>query len=153
MGLLDDARQQREYSKIFKSTANSNGIFMDGNNRLWKYGFLGIVRSYDDIVDINIYENGSSSTKTKTGSMIGRAAIGSLINPAGAIIGGLTAKKKHIEVINNIEILVTTKDIKNPIFRIDIPIKKGTKKDSKDYLRAIKKAQALQSTLLAIANN
>lgn len=66
-------------------------------------------------------------TKTSTGSAVGRAVVGSLVaGPAGAIIGGATAKKKT-EVIDNTKtitnhhyyVIVNLASISDPVISID----------------------------------
>lgn len=66
-------------------------------------------------------------TRTRTGSTVGRAVVGALIaGPAGAIIGGATAKKET-EVIDNTQtithhhyfVVVNLSDIAIPILKID----------------------------------
>lgn len=101
------------------------------------------------IINVEIYENGSSMSKTSTASVVGRSAIGALFNPAGAIIGGVTAKKKHVDVVNKMEVIITTRNTSKSNITVNIPIPKKTKKDSKDYDKAIKKAQELKSAILA----
>lgn len=49
---------------------------------------------YTQYLGASSYET-VSKTKTKTGSLVGRSVVGgALLGPAGAIIGGATAKKK-----------------------------------------------------------
>ena len=118
-----------------------NGMTIDKRNRTFRCGIIGEVLSFDDILDVDIFENGSSLTKTNTVSVVGRAAIGAMINPVGALIGGVTAKKKSVEIINTIEVQITVRSSQRPLVKIDIPIPKKTKKDSKDYVKAINKAK------------
>lgn len=117
------------------------GMTIDKRNRTFRCGVFGEILSFDDIIDIDIFENGSSLTKTSNASMVGRAVIGSMINPVGALIGGVTAKKKSVEIINTIEIHLTVKSEHFPFVKINIPIPKKLKKDSKDYEKAISTAK------------
>lgn len=66
-------------------------------------------------------------TRTNTGSTVGRAVVGALVaGPAGAIIGGATAKKET-EVIDHTQtithhhyfVIVNLSDIARPILKID----------------------------------
>lgn len=124
-----------------------DGMTIDKRNKTFRCGLLGEVLSFDDIIDVDIFENGSSLTKTSTASMVGRAAIGSMINPVGALIGGVTAKKKSVEIINAIEVQLTVRSNQHPLIKIEIPIPKKTKKDSKDYIKAITKAKEYVATI------
>lgn len=140
--------EQLHLSKIFRSSKKYDKLQIDCINRLWKYGAFGTIKTFDDILDIDIYENGSSVQSTSTGSMVGRAVVGSLINSAGAIIGGVTAKKKSSEIISTLQVQIKTTDINTPIIRFDF-IDKPIKKDSKDYMKAYTKAQDMQASLQA----
>lgn len=135
---------------VFKSSKVVEGVSIDYNNHQFKYGLFGEVYSFDDIIRVEIYENGSSLTSTNTASMVGRAAVGSLVNPVGTIIGGVTAKKKSVDVVKDLKVLVTTKKVGKPLLTIPIKISKNTKKDSKDYAKAIKKAQEIEATINAL---
>lgn len=125
------------------------GMKIDKKNRTFCCSILSGIHSFDDIIDVDIYENGSSMTKSNTASVIGRSVAGSLVNPVGAIIGGVTAKKKTVEIIDSMEVQITIKDERNPLLKIKIPIPKHTKKDSKEYKKAIEKAR---TTVAAIKN-
>jgi len=135
----------------FKITKTTNGFYIDENNKMFKYGMFGKEIPFNNIIDVDIYENGSSVTKTSTPSMIGRAAIGSMISPVGTIIGGVTGKKNSVDLINEMKVLISTKDMNNPLITIDLKIPKKTKKDSKDYSKAMKKAQEIEATIRALA--
>lgn len=125
------------------------GMRIDKKHRTFACGFLDDIHSFDDIIDVDIFENGNSVTKTSTASVVGRTALGAVINPVGAIIGGVTAKKKSIEIINSMEVHITVKSDKKPLLIIKIDIPKKTKKDSKDYQKALTKAK---NTVAAIQN-
>lgn len=137
------------YKEIFESSILDNiyPLRIDKRNRLFKVGVFGQIHPFSDILDVQIYENGSSLQKTKTGSMIGRAAVGSMISPLGAIAGAVTAKKKSVEIINKIEVIVTINDERKPIITIPMNVPKGTKKDSFDYDYAIKNAQKIEAKI------
>lgn len=85
--------------------------------------------------------------KSSAGSMIGRAAIGSLINPLGAIIGGATAKRKGVDIVDKIEIILTVINYSQPSITIPISMPKHTKKDYKKYEKAIKEAKNIVSLI------
>ena len=126
------------------------GVMVDRKNRTFKCGILGEIRSFDDIIDVDIFENGHSVTKTSNLSMIGRAAVGSMINPVGAIIGGVTAKKKNEEIIDKIEVQITVRSSLVPLIRIPIKIPKKMKKGSKDYEKAMTKAKAIEAGIRSL---
>lgn len=88
--------------------------------------------SFDDIIDVEIEDlvtqhttGGDIVTKTKTGSMIGRAVGGGVLTGGvGAIIGGATAKKEstitptEIHTKHRYNLLITIKNISNPLITI-----------------------------------
>lgn len=88
--------------------------------------------SFDEIIDVDIEDiitqhttGGDIVTKTKTGSMIGRAVVGGVLTGGvGAIIGGATAKKEstvtptEIHTEHRYNLLITTKNISNPLITI-----------------------------------
>lgn len=92
---------------------------------------------FNDILDYDIEDTPTtktgnvSTTKSNTGSMIGRAIVGDLVaGQAGAIIGGSTGKKTTIttgedNLIHNYTINITINNLKKPIESIN------TKNDSK----------------------
>jgi len=138
----------------FKITRTVHTLFIDEKNRLWRNGVFGAIMKFEDIIDLDIYENGSSLTKTSTASMLGRAAVGAVVlNPLAAVVGGVTATKKSVEVVDSLQVVITTRNISNPLVKIDLKIPKKTKKDSKDYTKYYGKAQMIESTLKSLAYN
>lgn len=138
-----------DYSCIFKSNFFDNiyPLKIDKVNRLFKIGAFGRVHPFSDILDVQIYENGGALSKTKAGSMLGRAAIGSLFNPLGAAVGAVTAKKKYVDVVNSIEVIITVNDMQKPIITIPVSIPKGTRKDSMKYRTAIEQARKIEARI------
>lgn len=139
----------KDYVKVFKPKFldSYEGFSVDKNNRLARYGTFGEVFSFDDILSVEIYENDYSLTKTGTASMLGRATIGSLINPLGAVIGGATAKKRTVDIVNKMEVIISVKNTRKPIISVPINVSKKTKRGSKEYNNAIKKAKGIEATI------
>lgn len=77
------------------------------------------------------------TTKTSTGSMIGRAVVGGVLTGGvGAVVGAATAKQKTIAKPtgnNDFEIMLSVNSIKNPIVKIPC----GKHSDSANELYAI----------------
>lgn len=74
---------------------------------------------YSEILNAEVkctYENVS---KSSTGSVIGRAAVGSLISPGAAIIGGATAKKVEKQHIDTLAVHITTSNVRYPLVIIN----------------------------------
>lgn len=137
-------------SMLFNADQKVESIQIDTKHRFWRKGITGDVLTFDDIIDVQIHENGSAVSKTKTGSIVGRTALGALISPAGALIGGVTAKKKHDDIVNKLEVVVLTRNLSTPTINIDTGLPKKTKKDSKKYEKYYDKAMKIQAALKAI---
>lgn len=104
-------------------------VFNEKNKKLWLNKTL---YSFEDILDAEIEDlatqhttGGDIVTKTKTGSMIGRAVVGGVLTGGiGAIIGGATAKKESlvmptkIHTIHRYNVLITTRNLSNPLITI-----------------------------------
>lgn len=66
---------------LFNADQKVESIQIDTKHRFWRKGITGDVLTFDDIIDVQIHENGSAVSKTKTGSIVGRTALGALISP------------------------------------------------------------------------
>lgn len=104
---------------------------------------------FKDIINFNVCDNSevlysgnaTSSTETKSGSMIGRAVVGGvLLGGAGAIIGGTTAKKDSITsisqssyTIHKYEIIITVNSLSKPSLKLEI----GNNQDAMQKISSI----------------
>jgi ribosomal protein L37AE/L43A len=133
------------------------GSFMefDDNQKKWVVlsGILGkrnksTVYNYSDIVDFELLEDGESIAK----GGLGRALVGgALFGGTGAIVGGITGKRKQKGICNSLKIKITVKDINNPVIYVNF-ITSSTKKDGMIYKSMIKDAQECLSTLQVICD-
>ena len=99
------------------------------------------VISYQDLLSSEIFEDGESISKAMRGSQIAGAIIGNIaFGGVGAIIGGLSGKRKTAGTVNRIYFRLTVNDIKQPIFDINF-LNKETKKDKPIYQQALQKAR------------
>lgn len=94
---------------------------------------MGRMYDFKDIIGVSLSDDQRivhgqtvSSTKTSTGSMIGRAVVGDLVaGPVGSIIGGSTASKNTTvtrgddSVAHDYTILINVNSISNPVIRIN----------------------------------
>lgn len=90
---------------------------IDFKNKIIKLTFKPgsvIYYSFDEIFSSSVETNGKTTTETSLGSVLGRAAVGSLFGGVGAIIGGLTAGKKQKTVIKSVALKVTFIDNEFP---------------------------------------
>ena len=116
-----------------------NGIVLDFDNKRIGIVSLPVGRLfiYDitQIISANIEHkyNTVQTTSSKKGVNVGRAVAGGLLlGGAGAVIGGLSGKSKEITVNNDIyvESIITlnTKQIDNPIVKVNLKIKDRAEK-------------------------
>ncbi|NFA59457.1 SHOCT domain-containing protein [Clostridium sporogenes] len=104
------------------------------------------IHAFGDIVEYELLQDGDSITK----GGLGRAVAGGvLLGGVGAVVGGVTGKKKTKSVINNLRIKITVNDTSNPSVYIDL-IKTPTKANSFIYKTAYSSAQEILSMLSII---
>lgn len=102
--------------------------------------------NYDQIVDFEILENGSSIAS----GGLGRAAIGGILfGGVGAVVGASTRSFKGN--CEELKIKVTVNNYKSPAFYIPL-INSSTSKTSKEYKEKMKMAQDTLSKLQLITN-
>lgn len=113
--------EENEINSVIDVFESKKQVFILGK----KYDFNDII-SCDYTDNSRIIKGKSSSvTSSKTGSTIGRAIVGGIVaGPAGAIIGGATAKK-HTEYkqgndvsIHNYTVIINVKSISEPVISI-----------------------------------
>lgn len=120
-------------------------IISPHSNKIWLRG-----KAYDFSQIIKVeYATGKPSvpitqevTKTKAGSVIGRAIVGGLVaGPVGAIIGGSTAKKETSVIvypqIENYTLIITISDVNNPIVKLHFDCNKRAAEKCKATIEAI----------------
>lgn len=100
-------------------------------NRIW---ILGHDYSMDDIIGCSLHDEQSIQqgtvsfeTKVKTGNMVKRAVVGGLLfGGAGAVIGGVTAKKASIskqdddKVVHNYTVFINVNSMSNPVISVNV---------------------------------
>lgn len=117
-------------------------------------GFMGKkinprVYNFEDIIDYELLEDGESITK----GGLGRAVVGgALLGGVGAIVGGVTGKKKTKNLINSLKIKVTVNDTNSPTTYINL-INTQTKASSFVYKVAYSSAQEILSIFAVITQS
>jgi len=140
--ISEDQSQHLAYLKSFKEHKFGKvKIYINEEKQEWM--LHKNTYSFSDVIECEIMENGSSITSTKTGSMLGRAAVGkAILGPAGMLMGGATAKKKTKEVCEQLSIKITLNNLESPfklLHLIDYP----TPKDDLNYTLAYNDAQKI----------
>lgn len=133
-----------------------NYIEFDENNRQWLIpdGFNGKkvnpkIYRFDDIVGFELLEDGDSVTK----GGLGRALVGgALLGGVGAIVGGVTGKKKTKSVVNSLKVKITVNDTSNPTVYVNL-LNSKTKTNSFVYKVSYSSAQEILSMLSVITEN
>lgn len=106
------------------------------------------VYNYSDIIDFELLEDGDSISK----GGLGRALVGGvLFGGTGAVVGGVTGKRKNKSICNSLKIKVTLNDINNPVVYINF-ITTPTKKDGFVFKTIYKEAHECLSVLQLICN-
>lgn len=133
-------------------------LFIDEGKKQWLVptGILGAktnksrVYSFSDIREFELLENGNSVSS----GGLGRALAGGILfGGVGAVVGGVTGKKKGVSTITSMQIKITTADMDTPAVYINF-ITGGAsyKTNSFVYRDFAKNAQEILSTLSVIVN-
>lgn len=120
------------------------GILGGKTNKSWVY-------SFSDIREFELLENGNSVSS----GGLGRAVAGGILfGGVGAVVGGVTGKKKNVSTVTSMQIKITTADMDTPAVYINF-ITGGTsyKTNSFVYRDFAKSAQEILSTLSVIVNS
>lgn len=112
--------------------------------------------TYRDVLSSEIFVDGETITKTARGSQLGGALIGGLaLGGVGAIIGGLSGKKRSSEKVKRVDLRITVNDTKSPLHDINFMDIEG-KKDGIVYKSAMDQARhwhGLIAVLIKMADN
>lgn len=141
---------------IFTPTKAVGGYFgINETTREWAVG-RGLIPSmknaaiysYDDIIDFELIEDGTSVTK----GGLGRAAVGGLVfGGVGAIVGGVTGGKKANQKCTSMMVKITVNNVNAPVEYIKL-ITSSVDKKSFTYKGAFQNAQEIVSLLQLICN-
>ena len=128
----------------------SSLVEFDDQNKQWLIlsSVLGkrdksVIYYYDEISNFELLEDGETISE----GGIGRALVGgALFGGTGAVVGGITGKRKNKGVCNSLRIKITLNDILDPVVYIDL-LKSNTKKDGTVYRSYYNYAQEILSVL------
>lgn len=102
-----------------KTNCVGNFLEIDETNKLWRLpsSYPQIIFPYTDILEYEVIKNGTSITK----GGLGRAIVGgALFGGAGAIVGGVTGKKKTKTKVTEHKIKITLKNAQLPVVYINL---------------------------------
>ena len=104
--------------------------------------------NYEDLVDYELLEDGSSITK----GGLGRAVVGGMLfGHTGAVVGGMTGKKKTKQTCTNLEIKITVNNAEKHTQYIRL-ISSSTQRESHSYKTAFRTAQDILGLLQLICH-
>lgn len=123
-------------------------ILINENDKTW-VATTGIKKyNFDDLVDYELIENGGSISSKGLGKAV---AGGLLFGGVGAIVGGVTAKTKTKNILEEFKIVITVKDFDYPTLTINLlsglPLKIPA-----EIQKVRKTAQEIISLLILIKN-
>ena len=113
--------------------------------------------SFDDLVSYELIQNDDVVVtggvgKAVVGGAVMTALAGGLWGMTGAVVGGVTGKKKQSKKVNYLAIRITLNSFDFPCCFIYL-IEKSTKSNSKEYKKVIENAQLILSTLDLITHH
>ncbi len=141
-----------EFLSIFNETRSiADKLYIDETNKLWyipRVGLNGthikppIIHKFEDILNFELQENGTTVAKGGLGSAI---VGGALFGSTGAIVGAV-AGCKNTDIIDTVRINVTVNDMLKPNMSINLLPDKA-KRNSAMYGKAMTDAQNILALL------
>lgn len=107
------------------------------------------VVDYKDIIDFEVIQDNESIVKGGLGSAI---VGGALFGDTGAIVGGITGRRKIAAVVQKLDLIVRINDMENPLIQMSF-IKKSVERNSYTYSSILKEVQEALSVLSIIVND
>ena len=156
LGGSDAALAVIENTAVFKPTKEVGTYFaVDEKSHLWAVGKglfpslkNAVPYSYDDIVDFELIEDGSSIVS----GGVGRAVVGGMLfGGVGAVVGGVTGKKKAKQTCTSLMVKITVNNTACPVEYIKL-ISAETAKNGFVYKAAFQNAQEIISLLQVICS-
>lgn len=122
---ISDFTPTQEIMGTFRKT----GLALDEvRNKLCLISVDGVVVSrrivsYKDILSVELFENGTSVTKTSRSSQIVGAVVGDvLLGPVGLVVGALSGKTETTAIVNRIDLRLTINDTEAPLHDVSFDV-------------------------------
>lgn len=120
-------RNQQLQEKFCPTKKIGKYISFDENNQLWASGIFDIIFRYDEIISFELLEDGDVVSK----GGLGNAVVGGMLfGGVGAIVGGVTGKKKSKMEVRELALKIVTRNEMCPQVFINFlttgPIKSGS---------------------------
>lgn len=107
---------------------------------------------YKDILEVALYEDGNSITKTSRTSQVAGAIVGNvLLGGTGLIIGAFTGSKKTSNTVQSLEIRMTINSIQFPFWAFTF-LRTETQKNNPAYKKAAAEANKFLSLMKVLIN-
>ncbi|WP_339218903.1 SHOCT domain-containing protein [Paenibacillus sp. FSL H8-0332] len=148
--------------KYFISSNNDSGVIIDIENQsiCLMNSDLTSGRTYNanDIIEVEIIENGNSISKTSRSSQAGGVLIGGLLaGGVGAVIGGLSGKNIQKDTVTLIDLKIIVNDLKHPVVNINffnsLKNKEGILKSSELYKKVNKQVNEFHGLISVLIKN
>lgn len=141
-------------SQVLLNSDITNGIAVDNNREKIcifsiskKNKISSSIYHSQDILSVEIIEDGDCITSTARGSQVAGLAIGGvLLGGVGAVVGGLSGKKKESKKISQVDLNVTINKLSNPINTFSLLTLPSFRK-SEPYKTAIESAKKWEAII------
>lgn len=141
-------------NQVLLNSDITNGIAVDNNREKIcifsiskKNKLSSSVYHSQDIFSVEIIEDGDCITSTSRGSQVAGLAIGGvLLGGVGAVVGGLSGKKKESKKVSQVDLNVTLNNLSNPVNTISL-LALPSFKTSEPYKIAIKSAKKWEAII------
>ena len=148
---IDDITRitKREISTKLKATKQiGEYLWINELDRTWMVRDESSMYNFTDINSFELIENGSSISR----GGVGRALLGGiLLGGIGAIVGGITAKRKNESICESLRLMINLNDFNKPIIFINF-IYTPILKNSQEYLNLLNHAQECLAYLHIMCN-
>lgn len=154
-GVKTKFESNRDSVCLDKESEQIRIIYYDGKNEYQESQYKIRQIKFKDIISSEVVVDDQTIVSSMRGSQLTGAAVGGLLfGGLGGVVGGLSGKKKHDNLVSNIQIKLTINDIENPIAIINFlqdmdeiyqePTKKKFETKDEKYIKSAKEVEKWQ---------